>query len=430
MSSPVPGPSYRAVLRVTGACRLLIPALVGRSSYGLVSLALVLSVVHATGSYAHVGVVVGVFGATVAALSPLRARLIDRHGPCAALPPMAALFALTLLGLAVTTWSEETGPGVLVALAAMAGACAPPLGPVTRSLWSHLIADRALLQRAYSLDTVVEELIFLGGPLLLGALLPWWPPPIGLVVGALLVSTGTWGLVTSPVARSLSRRSPERSSAPDPAPDKDVTPRPVARGGLLTAVALSGAAGVALGATALINVAFAEQHGRVETVVFLEALQTAGGVIGGLLYGAVSWRAGSRTRLVLISLALGGGVAAATFAPGVAALAALLFVVGVVGAPLITTSYLLADESVAADRRTRAGNWVNTAHNAGSSVGGAVIGALLTLVPPSTAYTAAGGVLVVVAVVVLPFSIPRRRVRPLRGSSWAVPSATSARRRR
>ena len=428
MSSPVPGPSYRAVLRVTGACRLLIPALVGRSSYGLVSLALVLSVVHATGSYAHVGVVGGIFGATVAALSPLRARLIDRHGPCAALPPMAVLFALAMLGLAVTTWSGGADLGVLVALAVMAGACAPPLGPVTRSLWSHLIADRALLQRAYSLDTVVEELIFLGGPLLLGALLPWGPPPIGLVVGALLVSTGTWGLVTSPVARSMSRRSPESRSAP--APGTDVTPRPVARGGLLTAVALSGAAGIALGATALINVAFAEQHGRVETVVFLEALQTAGGVIGGLLYGAVSWRAGSRTRLVLISLALGGGVAAATFAPGVAALTALLFVVGVVGAPLITTSYLLADESVAADRRTRAGNWVNTAHNAGSSVGGAVIGALLTLVPPSTAYTAAGGVLVVVAVVVLPFSIPRRRVRPLRGSSWAVPSATSARRRR
>ncbi|MET9710798.1 MFS transporter [Nocardiopsis alba] len=428
MSSPVPGPSYRAVMRVTGAYRFLIPALLGRSSYGLVSLALVLSVVHATGSYSHVGVVVGVFGATVAALSPLRARLIDRHGPCAALPPMAALFALALLGLAVTTWSGGAGLGVLVALAAMAGACAPPLGPVTRSLWSHLIADRSLLQRAYSLDTVVEELIFLGGPLLLGALLPWGPPPIGLVVGALLVSTGTWGLVTSPVARSMSRRSPESRSAP--APGTDVTPRPVARGGLLTAVALSGAAGLALGATGLINVAFAEQHGRVEAVVFLETLQTTGGVVGGLIYGAVSWRAGTRARLVLTSLALGGGVAAAAFAPDVAALSAVLFVVGVVGAPLITTSYLLADESVTADRRTRAGNWVNTAYNAGSSVGGAAIGVLLTLTPPGAAYTMAGGVLVVVTVAVLPFSIPRRRVRPLRGSSGAVPSATSARRRR
>ncbi|MET9796907.1 MFS transporter [Nocardiopsis alba] len=430
MSSPVPGPSYRAVMRVTGAHRFLIPALLGRSSYGLVSLALVLSVVHATGSYAHVGVVGGIFGATVAALSPLRARLIDRHGPCAALPPMAVLFALALLGLAVTTWSGGADLGVLVALAVMAGACAPPLGPVTRSLWSHLIADRALLQRAYSLDTVVEELIFLGGPLLLGALLPWWPPPIGLVVGALLVSTGTWGLVTSPVARSMSRRSPESPSAPAPAPGTDATPRPVARGGLLTAVALSGAAGAALGAAGLVNVAFAEQHGRVEAVVFLETLQTAGGVVGGLVYGAVSWRAGARARLVLISLALGGGVAAAAFAPGVAALSAVLFVVGVVGAPLITTSYLLADESVTADRRTRAGNWVNTAYNAGSSVGGAAIGVLLTLTPPGAAYTMAGGVLVVVTAAALPFSIPRRRVRPLRGSSGAVPSATSARRRR
>ncbi len=34
-----------------------------------------------------------------------------------------------------------------------------------RTLWSDLVPDRASLQRAYSLDAVAEELIFVMGPL-------------------------------------------------------------------------------------------------------------------------------------------------------------------------------------------------------------------------------------------------------------------------
>jgi len=54
-------------------------------------------------------------------------------------------------------------------------------------------------------------------------------------------------------------------------------------------------------------------------------------------------------------------------------------VVGVAGlfvAPAMTTAYLLAEESATPGFRTRAGAWVNTAFNAGSSIGMAAIGRL------------------------------------------------------
>lgn len=406
MSSPHRAPTYRAVLRVTGVPRFLAPALLGRLSYGMVSLALVLAVVHSTGSYAHVGLVMSLFGLTVTVLSPLRASLIDRHGPLRALLPMALLHALALLGLAAVSWNPGAHVGVLVALTSVAGASAPPLGPVTRSVWSHLIPDRGLLQRAYSLDTVTEELIFFSGPLLLGALMWVWPPSAGLALGAFLVVSGTVGLVTSGAARSMaaSRTEPtEPAPLPSDAPD---TPAPrgpnlVARGGFLSAVAISAATGLTLGSAVLLNVAFAEQRGAVEAVVLVESAQTAGSALGGLAYGAVAWRAGPRTRLALLALALGGGVAAAALVPGVPALAALLFVAGAFGAPLITTAYLLADESVAPGYRTRAGNWVNTAYNAGASVGAAGVGLFLTLGSPSAGYPLVGAVLIAVAAVVL-----------------------------
>ncbi|WP_087099542.1 MFS transporter [Nocardiopsis sp. JB363] len=412
MSSPVRAPSYASVLRVTGVARFFAPALLGRASYGMVSLALVLSVVHATGSYADVGLVTGLFGLTVTVLSPLRARLIDRHGTSRALLPMAVLHACALLGLAVTTWNPGGALGTLAALTVLAGAGAPPLGPVTRTIWSHVVADRGLLQRAYSLDTVAEETLFFTGPLILGALMWVAPPSAGLALSGVLILVGTVGLATSTAARSL---TPPRPDAPgDPRPTGARRPDLVSRTGFLAAVALSAVMGLTLGSTALLNVAFAEQRGAVEAVVLVEAAQSAGSALGGLAYGAVIWRAGARARSALLGLGLGVGVAVAALMPGVPALVALLFVVGAFTAPLIITTYLLADESVGAGYRTRAGNWVNTAYNAGSSLGAAAVGMFLTVASPNGGFLLAGAVLVVVAVIVF---LTGGRVRPAAGNA-------------
>ncbi|MFE1168011.1 MFS transporter [Nocardiopsis sp. NPDC058789] len=435
MTPPHRAPTYRAVLRVTGVPRFLVPALLGRLSYGMVSLALVLSVFRTTGSYTDVGLVVGLFGLTATVLSPSRAALVDRYGPLRALTPMAGLHGLALVGLAAASWHPGGHLGLLAALTSVAGASAPPLGPVTRTVWSRLVRDRDLLQRAYSLDTVAEELIFLTGPLILGALMRVGPPAAGLTLGALLVVVGTVGLVTSPAARrprAVGRAPAARSVAEvrtAPGRSEPEPPRLTARGGFLSAVATSAATGLTLGSVGLLNVAFAERTGAVEAVVLVEAAQAAGSALGGLAYGALTWRTGPRVRLALLGLALGGGVAAAALVPGVSALAALLFVVGACTAPIITTAYLLADASVPDGYRTRAGNWVNTAHNAGASVGAAAVGPFLTTVPAEAGYSLAGAVLVVVSGAVLAAGATGR-ARFSEPAEVTGPSATSARRRR
>ncbi|MFC8721154.1 hypothetical protein [Kitasatospora sp. NPDC057198] len=50
-------------------------------------------------------------------------------------------------------------------------------------------------------------------------------------------------------------------------------------------------------------------------------------------------------------------------------------------APTLTTAYLLTDELAAPTERTRAGAWVNTSCNAGSSTATALTGTLLTHLP-------------------------------------------------
>ncbi|CAL9585367.1 hypothetical protein SUDANB121_05145 [Nocardiopsis dassonvillei] len=387
MPSPRGADSYRAVLRTPGAVRFFAPAMLGRLSFGLLGLGLVLAVTAAADSYAVVGAATAAYGATATALAPARARLIDRRGMPRTLVPMAVLAAAGLLALAWLTWRPGAPAWSLVVPPALIGAVIPPLGPVTRTLWSRLFHDRDdLRRRAYSLDAVVEEAAFLAGPLLLGALLPFAPPAAGLAGAAVLLVAGSLLLAGAPLARHRPPGDRSASSEAGPAPLR----------ALLPVMSLSAALGLTLGAAGLVHVAFAERHGGAALLVWFEVAQTAGGVVGGLIYGAVVWRRSPRTRLVALGLGVGAATALASAAPGPLALCALLFAASVLATPAITTAYLAADGAAGPGWAVRAGTWANTAFNAGASSGGAAAGLLLTLVAPAQGYLIAALPLVVV----------------------------------
>ncbi|MET7299693.1 MFS transporter [Embleya sp. NPDC005575] len=377
-------PSYAAVLRIPGARRAFGAALVGRLSYGMVALSLLLAVKAGTGSYAVAGTVMALFGATSVFLSPARAALVDRYGPRRVLPPLVAVYATLLVTIAVATWRPGvSGPLLGIAVAA-AGACTPPVGPVMRALWSELAPDRDLLQRAYSLDGVAEEILFAFGPLLVGVLVGVAPAAAGVAVSAGLITVGTLALVSSPAVG----RSEGRAAGPA-AHGSAATPAPT-RTGLWRAVVAAAGVGLCLGAIDLLAVAFADERGRSAAVAWILAALSIGSAIGGLAHGAVSWRIPSDRRLPLLALGLGLSLAAAGLSPNLCVLAAAAGFTGLFVAPAITTAYLLADACATANTRTRVGAWVNTALNAGASGGTAATGLLIDRAPLPVVFAAAG----------------------------------------
>ncbi|MGW3164336.1 MFS transporter [Streptomyces sp. NPDC001142] len=400
--SPAPSraPSYAAVLRAPHAAPAFGAALVGRLSYGMISLSLMLAVKDATGSFTAAGVVMALFGATSVLLSPARAALVDRYGPRRALPPMAGAYAVLLAVLAYATWRPGVSSPLLGVLAVTAGACTPPLGPVMRTLWSRLVPDRELLRRAYSLDGVAEELLFVTGPLLVGVVIRHSVPAAGVAISAALVLVGTGALVSSPGVRGA---APGPAAQPAAAPDRvGGGRRALLKGAGLRHAALAAAAvGLCLGALDLLVVAFAEQHHRDGSVAWALAALSAGSAVGGLAYGvAVPWRAPNRMRLPVLVAGLGTALVVAGLSPGVPVLVAVVAVAGVFVAPALTTAYLLADESVDPGARTRAGAWVNTAINAGSALGSATMGLLVDRLPPPACFAIASTPALVCAAVV------------------------------
>ncbi|MFI1365682.1 MFS transporter [Streptomyces griseochromogenes] len=376
-------PSYAAVLRVTHARRTFTAALTARLSYGTVSLAVMLSVTRATGSYAVSGAVMSLFGATTVFLMPLRASVVDRYGPRRALLPMAALYGTLLCALAALTWRPGAPVAAIGTAAALAGACAPPVGPTMRAVWSELIADRRLLQRAYSLDGVAEELLFVSGPVLVGVLVGVAPPAFGIVLSALLIVSGTAAFVTSPVM-----------TGPRPRPRREK------RGGFRGLPApVAGAAGVglALGGIDLLVMAFAAESQDTALVPWILGALSAGSALGGLVGGAIDWRRPARTRLAAFAAGLGLVIAAAGLAPGLWTLTVAMACAGAFIAPTLTTAYLLADETAPEDSRTQAGAWVNAAVNAGDSAGALATGLLIGGLPLGVCFALAGGTALVAA---------------------------------
>ncbi|EHN75791.1 integral membrane protein [Streptomyces coelicoflavus ZG0656] len=388
MSTPSSRPSYAAVLRVPHARRTFAAALVGRLSYGTVSLALMLSLTRSTGSYAVAGLVMALFGATSVFLSPYRASLVDRHGPRRALLPMALLYAALLCVLAEVCRRPGTPEAVLAVTAALAGACTPPLGPTMRAVWARLLPDRALLQRAYSLDGVAEELLFVSGPLLVGALVAVAPPVAGVVLSAVLVAAGTLAFVTSPMTAAPGPDGRQKNDGPAPKGRADGQVR-----ALLQPVVVAAAVGVSVSAVDLLVVAYAGERDLGDgAVAWVLAALSVGSAVGGLVNGAVAWSSPTRARLPFFAVGLGLCLAAAGLAPGLGTLIPAVMCAGLFVAPALTTAYLIADEGAAPGFRVRAGAWCNTAVNAGGSAGAAAVGLLVERLPLPVCFAVSGAV--------------------------------------
>ena len=401
MSSTSDAGSYRAILALPYAAPTFGAALVGRLSYGLLPLSVLFSVQQSTGSFATAGGVVAVFG-LASILLPLKSRLVDRHGQARVLVPLALLCAGAITAMAVCAWSGSAPAAAYVMLGIIAGVGAPPLGPAMRSTWRTLTDGTNLKQRAYSLDSVCEESLYLIGPLLVAVILSAASAPAALLTTASLMLVGTLVMVWMPPSRHA---RPASSTAP---PCFDLGPL-FAPGFLPVVVAiLAAAVGLSMAFTSI--AARAQRQGLPGAAGYIEAAIAVGSVAGGLLWGRRG-HAHARTahQAGLIGV-LGVGVAISAAATSLTTLGALMAVTGLAIAPLFVVSYLAADELAPEHQQTEASTWVNTANNIGSAAGASVAGLIIDRASISAGFVVGGVILGLTSVLIW---LTHRGVEPM-----------------
>jgi MFS family permease len=373
-----PAESYRALLRLAPARRLVYALSAACLTFGMAPLAILLTVQRATGSYPEGGFAVAAFGLTAGLSAPFRGRLVDRRGMRTWLPAMALAYGGVLVVLDVLALASAPG-WALVALAGVSGIGAPPLFASGRSLWPHAV-EPALVRRGYAITSLVSDVGQVAGPALAGVLfvLTGWAALVvcaaTAVLAAVLVVTGA--------------NAPSAHARPQPMP-KLFESRALA--GLLVVSLFLGAA------VGLVQVAvptIAGQWGRDWLAGPLLAAFAAGSVAGALWFGSRNWRVSVLDRYLYSVLALGLLLAPVGLATSAGALAALLVLAGLAFGPA-TVSVFESLDVLAPGGGAEALTWVTTAEAGGWAAGGAAAGLLVVHVADWAPFVLASALLVV-----------------------------------
>ena len=360
--------AYSRLLRPSGARRLLITALLGRLPVGVFSLAIVLMVRRQTGSFAQAGVATAAFAIGAGLVAPLQGRLVDRLGQPRVLLPSALANALALGGLAVAA-NNDAPVWSLAVLAGLGGAAVPPLSACMRSQWATLFADDAdARSTAYSLESVVNEIVFIVGPALTTMLVALSSSTAALLTAVVLSLLGTLGFATSRLSR-------EWRGEPGPHTAAGALGAP----GMRTLVLAIVPTGIAFGALEVTMPAYAVAQGqRPSYAGLLLSAMAIGSVVGGLWYGSRSWRRPVATRFLTLEATFTVGLLPLLLVPdSLLAMGLLMGVGGLALAPSAAAGFLLIDHIAPPGTATEAYTWAVTANVTGSAIGAAVSGVIV-----------------------------------------------------
>src|SRR4051812_14012198 len=169
---------------------LFLASCVARLPMGAAGLLLVLHTKDLTGSYGRGGVAAGVFALALAISSPALARIVDRRGQTAVLRAGALVSAASLATIALLP--HDTSFAAILAASALAGIAQPPTGACMRALWPVLVRDPRQLHAAYSLESVILEVVYMFGPVVIVAGVGSWSPVAALLVCAACELAGSF----------------------------------------------------------------------------------------------------------------------------------------------------------------------------------------------------------------------------------------------
>lgn len=370
---------YADALRQPGAAVFSAAGLVARLPMSMLGLGMVLLVSSTTGSYGLAGAVsaAGVVGSAL--MAPVQARTADRVGQHRLLLPLVGCHVILLTAFLVAV-ERDAPAAVLVVAAAAAGATLPQFGAMVRARWARLLRGTPRLHTAYALESVLDEVVFVVGPVLVTVLATGVHRLAGL--GTTLLLTAGGGL-----ALALQRRT---QPAPHrPAPGVDRAALPVAALAVLVGAFVF--MGGVFGSVELVVVAVSEDLGRRSASGLVLAAFATGSLLAGVVVGARRQRTAPWRRFLLGQAALGLAMLPLPFARSLWLLAALVFVAGFAISPTLITGFSLVESTVPVARLTEGLAWVGTALGAGVALGAALAGQVVEVVGPSAGFWVAVG---------------------------------------
>lgn len=363
--------SYRSLFSEPGRAWFVIATAFGRTPNAMKALACILLVQQLTGSYGMAGLVGATQTAVAALLAPVLARLIDVRGERGVLFWSMMAHVIGVAALVAAAYSDLHPSSMLIG-AAIIGGSSVQFGSLSRARWVKTLGRGRALERAYSLEAMIDEMGFVVGPMLVVPLSIQVHPTAGIVASMLMVVIGTTMLLGKPRRGSLPRLATPLAQG-HTGKEPSVISIPAVQL-MITSLLFMG---VLFGAIEIVMVSFAEAHNQPNAASYLAAIFAIGSLTGAIMYGARQWPGSTPLKIFITFWWIGLGTIPILLAPSITVMGMAMFITGLAIAPGMIVANLFVENISPASRLTEAFTWLGSAMATGAAIGSIIAGYLV-----------------------------------------------------
>ncbi|MDD9339951.1 MAG: MFS transporter [Providencia heimbachae] len=381
---------YQEIFKAPGSKSFALAGLLARLALPMMGIGIITMLAQLKGSYTLAGAVSATFVLTYALLSPQISRLVDKYGQFRILPMVTLISIVGVVSIITTTWLLLPDIGLFIG--AFLTGFMPSMSAMVRARWTAIYKGQPILQTAYSLETVFDDVTFITGPPLSVGLTVILFPQAGLLVAAILLISGVVLLVA------------QRSTEPKILAQNDI---PYAKKSILgitslqLLIILMIALGIIVGSVDILSVGLAELQNQPAAASMVLSAYAIGSCFTGLIFGSLTLTTPLPRLLLMSGLMTFLSIIPLLLVDSILTLSLVVFISGLFFAPTMIIAMSLVESIVPENRLTEGMTWLLAGLNIGVALGAILSGKVIDSFDIYTSYFVAigGGGLVMIAVI-------------------------------
>jgi MFS family permease len=333
---------YRQAFAGNSAWRFSTAGFIARLPMSMVGIGILMYVEAERGSYAIAGAISGSISIASAIGGPLSSRLVDKLGQHRVLPIQIFIIVLCSMALVLLIPSDVPSPYLFI-FSIGSGLAYPSIGALIRSRWTALLVSGPILLTAFSIESMIDELIFIVGPTIAATTSVKIHPAAPQILAIILLASGGLWLASM------------RTSEPPINVNQGKHGKPVIfQNGLIYMWGVHIAVGIFFGAVETSIIAYTKIAGQPIYGGIVMAVWAFGSLVGGFIYGGLHFRSQLQTHLILVSLMLVPATFAMIYVNSILMLSLLAVAAGIGISPLLIASAAITQRRSPIGRTTEA----------------------------------------------------------------------------
>ena len=362
--------TYAELFKTPGVALVLFAQLLARFPFGMQTIAFAIHLEHVFGNYTVAGLAIAASTVGAAFSAPILGRLVALYGIKVVVITCSLVSPVGFLLLAFAPLTE--GQAILTALGL--GLFVPPIQPAARAVYPTLVKSESVRNNLFSVDAILQEVIWIVGPVLTTILIATTNTVVPLIVMVFVqIFGGLWFALLPQVQGAPIPRSKKKMGS--------VLRTPLVRIMIVVNLLFVGSfSALEIGAVAAVGEAGAG---------FVLAMLSIGSVVGALAFGH---RARSPLALTKqLGVVLLGDLLIFFNAKDPLWLGICLFISGIGVALAFATMSAIIAKSIPLDDTPEVYGWIGSGQNIGYGLGAALAGVLVDNLSSTASFAFASG---------------------------------------